>query len=98
MLHASPKQGLSPAQEGLFRKGTGAARLCGSCCSGAGTAPCPPAALGGQQEAVAAESNSKAGAELDDTHMLVKVRLVWMLLFLEVEAPWDRCLPNGTSL
>lgn len=64
---------------------------------GSGSAPCPPAALGGQEEGVAAKSRSRAGAQLDDTHTLVKIRLVWMLLFSEVEAPQERCLPNGTS-
>lgn len=54
--------------------------------------------LAGQEEGVAAKSSSKAGAELGDAHVLVKIRLVWMLLFSEVEAPQNRCLPNGTSM
>lgn len=63
----SPKQRLSPAQEDLFRKETGAVSLCERAAAGAGhggigSAPCPPAVLSGQEEGVAAKSNSKAGA------------------------------------
>lgn len=65
---------------------------------GTGSAPCLPAVLGGQEEGVAAKSSSKAGAWLDDTQTLVKIRLVWMLLFSEVVAPRDGCLPNGASM
>lgn len=62
----SPKQRLSPAQESLFRKEMDAVSLCERAApvagrGGTGSARCPPAALGGQEEGVAAKINSRAG-------------------------------------